>query len=149
MSETTRVGSFKMEVEHQSGYEFLVRFDKEHYAPLRMDEPAPLGKDEAPNPARILAAAIADCLSASLLFCMHKQGKAPDGLRASVEVELVRNAERRLRIGVIDVKLVPRIAGDQASLDACLERFEDFCVVTQSVREGLDVRVHVEPERVG
>lgn len=28
----------------------------------------------------------------------------------------------------------------------CLGSFEDFCVVTQSVREGIDVRVRVEPE---
>ena len=147
-----KVGEFTIHVEHQSGYEFLVKFDKEQYEPLRMDEPAPLGKDEAPNPARILAAAVADCLSASLLFCMHKAGAAPDGMAAEVKVELVRNADRRLRIGSMDVALRPRLGASdaaRAALAGCLSRFEEFCVVTQSVRDGLDVRVHVEPETAG
>jgi hypothetical protein len=29
------------------------------------------------------------------------------------------------------------------ALKACLETFEDFCVVTQSVRTGIDVAVNV------
>jgi uncharacterized OsmC-like protein len=27
----------------------------------------------------------------------------------------------------------------------CLEVFEDYCVVTQSVRDGIDITVSVEP----
>ena len=33
-----------------------------------------------------------------------------------------------------------------ATLQKCLGMFEDFCVVTQSVRDGLDVEVKVEPQ---
>lgn len=36
-------------------------------------------------------------------------------------------------------------AADAAALGNCLDVFEDFCVVTQSVREGIDVEVTVEP----
>ena len=35
-------------------------------------------------------------------------------------------------------------AADGPGLLACLDGFEDFCVVTQSVREGLEVNVNVE-----
>ncbi|MCC6620714.1 MAG: OsmC family protein [Deltaproteobacteria bacterium] len=139
------VGEFSLQLERQSGYAFEITFDKAHYPKLRMDEPAPLGEDSGPNPARMLAAAVADCLAASLLFCMQKQGVKPDGLSADVKVELVRNEERRLRIGSIDVALRPRVAAGSPAIGACLSTFEDFCVVTQSVRNGLDVRVHVEP----
>lgn len=137
-------GEFKLRIEQVDGYDFRVSFDKESYPELRMDEPPPLGRDSAPNPARILAAAIGDCLSASLVFCLKRRGVALSGLRSEVHVQLVRNERKRLRVGKVDVHLHPGSNVPQDVLDACLETFEDFCVVTQSVREGLDVRVHVE-----
>jgi hypothetical protein len=48
-------GEFILQVEQVDGFDFRVRFDKEQYPELRMDEPAPLGLDAAPNPARICA----------------------------------------------------------------------------------------------
>lgn len=125
-------------------YEFKVRFDKEQYEDLYIDEPAPLGHDEAPNATRVLAAAIGNCLSASLLFCMQKQGKKLDGLTADVDMEIVRNENRRLRVGGVKVTLRPPVPLDDEALSACRERFEDFCVVTQSVRAGIDVDVEIE-----
>jgi hypothetical protein len=48
-----------------------------------------------------------------------------------------------LRLGRVKVSLYPRV---EAGLDFrnCLEQFEDFCVVTQSVREGIDVEVEIK-----
>ena len=145
MSTTQPAGTFDVSLELQSGYAFEITFDKDHYPRLRADEPAPLGEDTGPNPARLLAAAVADCLAASLLFCLQKRGQKPSGMSARVHVEMVRNEARRLRIGHIDVTLAPQLAGASDALTACLDQFEDFCVVTQSVRQGLDVRVKVEP----
>ena len=139
------VGKFSIQVEQVDGFEFRVKFDKAGFADLAIDEPPPLGHDRAPNPARILAAAVGNCLSASLLFCLQRQGMTISGLTSDVHVELVRNENRRLRIGKIDVHLHPKLPPDHPALAACLKTFEDFCVVTQSVREGLDVRVAVEP----
>jgi organic hydroperoxide reductase OsmC/OhrA len=135
-------GQFSIRVEQVDGYEFRVRFDKEQFQPLDLDEPPPLGHDGAPNAARLLAAAIGNCLSASLVFCLQKRGVRLDKLAAEVTVELVRNENRRLRIGHVDVQLHPSLPSSDV-LDECIRSFEDFCVVTQSVREGLDVRVTV------
>ncbi len=142
---TQHVGGFEITLEHEAGYAFEITFDKAHYPKLRADEPAPLGEDTGPNPSRLLAAAVADCLAASLLFCLQKKGVKPTGMSVKVKVEMVRNEQKRLRIGTIDVTLNPYMGADSAELAACLDQFEDFCVVTQSVRGGLDVRVHVEP----
>jgi organic hydroperoxide reductase OsmC/OhrA len=65
------------------------------------------------------------------------------GLRSEVRVRLVRNEHRRLRIGRVDVAIHPQEAIPDDALEACLKTFEDFCVVTQSVREGIDVSVNV------
>jgi organic hydroperoxide reductase OsmC/OhrA len=110
-----------------------------------LDEPPPLGKDRHPNPARILAAAIGSCLSASLLFCLRRAKLEPKGLSSNVELELVRNDRNRLRVGRVDVTLHPELDLESGASRACLEAFEDFCVVTQSVRDGIDVHVRVEP----
>ncbi|MEZ4392771.1 MAG: OsmC family protein [Polyangiales bacterium] len=139
------VSEFSLRIERVDGYEFRVRFDKEHYAELSMDEPPPLGRDSAPNPARMLAAAVGNCLAASLLFCMNRARRPLDSVTADVKVELVRNEAKRLRIGRVAVVLRPQVEGGAEALAPCLETFEDFCVVTQSVREGLQVDVTVEP----
>jgi organic hydroperoxide reductase OsmC/OhrA len=142
---STPAGSFTIAIEQVKDYEFRVRFDKETYPDLIMDEPPPLGGDIAPNPSRMLAAAIGDCLSASLVFCLRRSKIEVLGLAAELTVTLVRNEQKRLRIGSIDVRLHPKLAEDTAAYRGCLDAFEDFCVVTQSVREGLEVRVQVEP----
>lgn len=142
------VSSFALHIEQIDGYQFRVRFDKPQHADLVLDEPPPLGHDAGPNPARILAAAIGDCLSASLTFCLAKAGIQLSGLRSEVNVDIVRNEHKRLRIGKVRVRLLPRTSEDAPALLACLGSFEDFCVVTQSVRQGLPVEVQVEPQPV-
>jgi organic hydroperoxide reductase OsmC/OhrA len=58
---------------------------------------------------------------------------------------MVRNDKGRMRIGSVKVVLHPTLDGvPPERMARCLELFEDFCVVTQSVREGIDVEVSVE-----
>jgi uncharacterized OsmC-like protein len=135
---------FSLRVEQIDGFEFRVKFDQEQFAPLLLDEPPPLGHDTAPNAARVLAAAIGNCLSASLVFCLKKAHVAASGVTANVNVEIVRNESRRLRVGKVDVTLHTNLAPDDPVLAKCLGTFEDFCMVTQSVRRGIDVAVRVE-----
>ena len=68
MSDTQQ---FSFHLEQQEDFAFLIRFDKD-IPPLLADEPPPLGHDAGPNPSRLLAASVANCLSASLLFALRK-----------------------------------------------------------------------------
>lgn len=136
---------FTIHVEQVEGFEFRVRFDKEQFSPVRMDEPPPLGRDAAPNAARILAAAIGNCLAASLVFCLKKANVTASNVTADVAVEIVRNEARRLRIGKVEVTLHTSLPAHDPALVGCISTFEDFCVVTQSVRHGIDVDVKVVP----
>jgi organic hydroperoxide reductase OsmC/OhrA len=80
---------------------------------------------------------------------MQRAGVKTSGVTADVHVELTRNAAKRLRIGKVQVELHPGASADSvATLEHCTKIFEDFCVVTQSVREGIDVEVHVHMEDV-
>lgn len=136
--------SFTLELEQLQDYEFRVKFDWPNVPDLKLDEPAPLGRSSGPNAARLIAAAVANCLSSSLLFCMRKFKQTPGTLRAEVRGELKRNERGRLRIGRFDVTI--RLAEPAAAIahfDRCLAQFEDFCVVTESVRHGIPVGVRV------
>jgi uncharacterized OsmC-like protein len=135
---------FSIHVEQIDGFEFRVKFDKDQFAPLLLDEPPPLGRDGAPNAARVLAAAIGNCLSASLVFCLKKANVAVSGVSADVDVEIVRNEGRRLRIGKVNVTLHTNLPPNDPALASCLSTFEDFCIVTQSVRQGIEVAVQVK-----
>ncbi len=136
--------SFKLELEQQSDFEFRVKFDWPGVDKLLLDEPEPLGRSAGPNAARLIGAAVANCLSSSLLFCMRKFKQKPGTLRAEVTGELTRNERGRLRIGRYDVTI--RLADEAGAIqhfDRCLTQFEDFCVVTESVRHGIPVGVRV------
>jgi len=141
MSDPQRI---RLTLEQEDDYAFRIRFDETTIADLMTDEPAPLGKGEGPNPTRLLAAAVANCLSASLLFALRKYKNAPAPIRAEIVGRKARNAEGRRRIPHADVTI--RLADKAADLehfDRVLAQFEQFCVVTQSVREGVSVDVKI------
>ena len=139
------VAEFTVSLEQVRDYEFVVRFGKENMADLTVDEPPPLGRDAGPNPSRLLAAAIANCLSASLLFCAKRARVELGHIRAEVKMQLVRNENKRLRVGKVEVLIDPNLPeGEVEKARRCLDIFEDFCVVTQSVRQGMDVAVSVK-----
>jgi organic hydroperoxide reductase OsmC/OhrA len=127
-------------------YQLAADFGQPGVPDLALDEPRPLGDGAGPNAARVLAAAVGDCLSASYLFCMRRARVDVQALETTVSGKLTRNANGRLRIGSLRVQLAPVLApGAPARAARCLDLFEDFCVVTQSVRDGIDVEVAVAP----
>jgi organic hydroperoxide reductase OsmC/OhrA len=136
---------FSVELEQQEGFEFRVRFDWPDVPELLLDEPEPLGRRAGPNAARLVAAAVANCLSASLVFCLRSKFKQDPGpVRAMATGRLERNEKGRYRIAGIDVVLsISEKFGDMPHQERCLEQFEDFCVVTQSIRAGIPVSVSV------
>ena len=138
--------TFDLTMELQDGYRFLVDFAEPGVPPLLLDEPEPLGDGDGPNAARVLAAAVGNCLSASALFCLRRARIDVQGMRTTVSASLSRNESGRLRLGGIEVRITPVVdAAEHGRMRRCLELFEDFCVVTQSVRGGIEVDVAVEP----
>lgn len=126
------------------GFRFQVDFEPSG-AELIMDEPEPLGEGSGPAASEVLSAAIGNCLSASLLFCLRKGDIEPEELHTVVESRIGRNEEGRLRLQSTDVTLSLELAPeDRGRAARCLEVFEDYCVVTGAVREGIAVSVAVE-----
>ena len=149
MSETR---DYKVNLRFVRGYEFVATFpDTGSLPPIVFDEPAPLGEGSGPNAAAVVAAAIGDCLASSFAFCLRKVRLEPVDMSASVVAHVVRNEQGRFRISGIDVELAPEVLEhDRPRLDRCERLFEDFCIVTESVRRGIPVNVKiVEPAIAG
>lgn len=127
----------------QRDFQFEIQFG-DGIAPLLADEPPPMGGGQGPSPEQLLAAAVGNCLSASLLFSLRKFKQQPEPISAEVVLETGRNAEKRLRIQALRVVLtLGQPAAALQHLDRALEGFEAFCTVTQSVRGGIEVDVQV------
>lgn len=133
-------------LEQVKDYAFQATFDKEDFPRLIIDEPKPLGTETGPNAARILSSAIGHCLSASLLFCLQKSRISLKHVSTKVYTTLARNDAGRWRITAVKVNIKADLVSEQdrERMQRCLGIFEDFCIVTQSVRKGIDVQVAVQ-----
>jgi organic hydroperoxide reductase OsmC/OhrA len=137
--------NFEITLDRVRDLAFYVDFGLPGVPKLRMDEPAPLGEESGPNAARVLAAAIANCLSASALFCLERARIPVKGMQTIASGTMTRNDRGRLRIDSISVRISPEVdPADVPRMQRCLDVFEDYCVVTASVRGGIDVNVTVD-----
>ena len=133
-----------------AGFAHAVDFGLPGVEPLIVDEPPPLGEGRGPNPSRLLASAVASCLASSLLFCLRKSRIDVTALDTHVTGRLERNDRGRLRVAEIHVVLSPLMSeDDRARIGRCVEVFEDYCLVTQSVRDGIRVSVDIHPQNTG
>jgi organic hydroperoxide reductase OsmC/OhrA len=143
-SQPAQEGSgFEVRLNLEEGYRFSVDFEPP-IASLEVDEYPPIGAGHGPNPSRLLATAIGHCLASSFLFCVRKARIEVPALTVEVSGRTVRNERGRWRVAGLRARLIPQVnQADRERLGRCLEIFEDFCVVTQSVRQGLPVAVEV------
>lgn len=133
-----------VELKQLADYRFEASFGTPGMPVLVTDEPPPLGGNAGPSPDHMLATAVANCLASSLLFALRKFKNQPEPIRAVATVEKARNAEKRMRIARIGVDLhLGAPAVGMQMVDRALNQFEEFCVVTQSVRAGIAVDVRV------
>lgn len=135
--------NIRIELAQQQDYRFTVRFGG-NVPDLIADEPAPLGAGIGPSPVQLLAAAVGNCLSDSLLFALRKFKQKPEPIACTVEAGVGRNGQGRLRVLTIKAVLTLGVpASSLQHLDRVLDQFEAYCTVTQSVGQAIDVSVEV------
>jgi len=125
-----------------SGYQFKVDFDVAGIPSLVVDELSPIGGSAGPNPSRLLSAAVGQCLSSSLLYCLQKARVKVKNLETAIRANTEKKEEGQLRITSLDVQIQLDVnEEDKARVFRCLEIFENYCTVTQSVRKGINVNI--------
>lgn len=144
MPESDGSSGFEVRLDQQAGYRFSADFGIAGVEPWVIDEPPPLGESAGPNASRALAAAVGHCLSASALYCLSRAHIPVHGVHTVVKGATDRNDHGRLRITGFRVSIDLDVdEADRPRMRRCLELFEDFCVVTASVRSGIPVDVEV------
>ena len=135
--------SVTVRLAQRQDYQFEVQFGP-GVPMLVADEPAPLGQGLGPSPVQLLAAAVGNCLSDSLLFALRKFKQKPEPLQCEVSAEVGRNAEGRLRVLGMQATLTLGVPAEALEhLERVLGTFESYCTVTQSIAQGIPVRVQV------
>jgi uncharacterized OsmC-like protein len=136
--------SIKTKLSLIDGYKFDVDFNVDYLPNLVADEPKPIGEDAGPNAPRLLAAAVGQCMSSSLIYCLKKARIPIRNLETTVKTNLFKNEKGQTRIRSIDVQIDLEVnEEDKTRVQRCLTIFEDYCTVTQSIRKGIQVNVKV------
>ena len=136
----------RVKVRLLEGYKFQVSFPDTSAKGFVMDEPEPLGGLDGPNASRVLAVSVANCLSASLLFCLRKSKVEVEDIETEASPTSERNEEGYWRVKRVEVSIRAKLKepADRNRVDRCLELFEKYCVVTGAVRDGIAVDVEAK-----
>lgn len=127
----------------QQDFQFEIDFG-EGKPRLLGDEGPPRGQGAGPTPVQLLAAAVGNCMSDSLLFALRKFKQTPEPISCVVDAEVGRNADKHMRVLGLDVALTLGVpAASLEHLDRVLASFEDFCTVGASVAQGIPLNVTV------
>ncbi|MFW9879020.1 MAG: OsmC family protein [Candidatus Thorarchaeota archaeon] len=96
-----------------------------------------------PSPAKLLALSVLGCLSASFSFCIQKKNYSLSGFEGKAEVKIARNEKGFWRVKNIDIELNPKIDTPEMRrrADQCRKFFEQYCIISESLRTGFDVNV--------
>ena len=127
----------------QQDFQFEIDFGEGRPTVLG-DLHAPMGQGRGPTPEQLLAAAVGNCLSDSLLFALRKYKQAPEPIQTKVSAEVGRNAENRARVLALKAEITLGVPAEKLeNLQRVLDQFEAFCTVTQSVAQGIPVSLEV------
>ncbi|NPD88118.1 MAG: OsmC family protein [Asgard group archaeon] len=145
MSETSNF-EYEIKLVKKDNYKFEVDFG-DAIPKLLMDESTdvPGGEGKGPTASFLLATAVGNCLSASFTFCLSKKKVALVSLKTKVRFKRERNEQGFWRISKIDVDLFPEVENENdKNFERCVEIFKNYCIVSMSVEQGIDIEVTVK-----
>ena len=143
---------FTVQLLHRQNYQFISQASEDgvpHGQPYVSDEPDPVGDNAGPSTPALLATALGHCLSAALMEALRHAHIDVLGCETEATAVVKPNQEGFPRIDHVDVNVRPRLTAQHPRMNRCAAVFEDHCTVTSSVKQGVDVRVHVEWEIEG
>lgn len=115
-----------------------------HGAPVISDEPDPIGTNAGPSTPSMLAIAVGHCLSASLVETLRHAGIHVKASTTEAIAVVAPNEDGNPRIKRIDVTIRPVVDKESGNIKRCIDVFENYCTVCQSIRPAIPVHVDVQ-----
>ena len=99
-----------------------------------------------PSPVKLLGISILGCLAASFSFCLQKRNFSLLDLEGKAELTIARNNKGFWRVKKVNIDLIPRVDNPKAHkrINQCIKFFEQYCIISESVKTGFDVSVNVK-----
>lgn len=93
----------------------------------------------------LLGASIGNCLIGALLLCMSKKREKIEEIKAEVKISFKTTPEGYKRIDKIEVKMMTEGADTNSkNYKRCLEIFEQYATVNESVKAGIPITAEIE-----
>lgn len=134
----------EVEVEWLEGFKSKLKV--KNFPEIILDEPPEMGgTDTGPCPVHLLAASVASCLLASYLYCAKKARVKLKGARATARAESEWEKGRmRVKHITVRLELTPAGGSSRKRAELCANVFRQFCIVTESVTQGIPISVEVK-----
>jgi len=117
-----------------------------NFKDFNVDEPASFhGTDLGPSAVEYLLIGIGGCLGTTFIYCLQKNNIELETFEVVVEGELSRTGPKMLLRLVnvdVDMKFTPKEASSDVEINRCMKEFTEYCIVTNSIAEGVNVNVN-------
>ena len=117
-----------------------------NFTDFDVDEPALFhGTDLGPSAVEYLLIGIGGCLGTTFIYCLQKKNIELETFEVVVDGKLSHTGpKKRLRLENVDVdlKFTPKEASSDLEINRCMKEFTKYCVVTNSITNGLPINVN-------
>ncbi|MFX1237890.1 MAG: OsmC family protein [Promethearchaeota archaeon] len=135
----------KVSIEYSEGVHFIANVRQ--FNSIHIDEPESFnGTELGPSPVEYVLIGIGGCLGSTLSYCLKKKGLEINKLEIIIDGK-IRHEEpyNRLRITSVDAELHLNMKdnGNTGEIDSCVESFLKYCIVSNSISQGIPIDVKV------
>ena len=121
-----------------------------HFNEIHIDEPESFhGTDKGPSSVEYVLIGVGGCLGSTLLFCLQKKNIKLKSLEIIVEGKLKHSEPyKHLRLKNINCEIHISIYGEESALlDECIKNFQKYCVVSESIINGIPINIDIKKKK--
>lgn len=115
-----------------------------NFEDIHVDEPESFhGSNLGPSSVEYILIGIGGCLGSSLIYCLQKKKVQVDELSLIVE-GIIKHVGPKMHLKLIEINVEINFKAKKTfsqEVENCLNVFQDYCVVTNSLLNGIPINV--------